>query len=118
MVLNVCYYSGVSTRLTKLECQEVSFISYIKFSDSTAIILLLLWKSEDASWINICTIFGWVCFACLSIYKIDKCTKTPCDIYALLTKKYFFFASGKETEFHIEPELTLELMMAANYLHT
>lgn len=23
-----------------------------------------------------------------------------------------------ETEFHIEPELTLELMMAANYLHT
>ncbi|XP_057953355.1 uncharacterized protein LOC131147797 [Malania oleifera] len=28
------------------------------------------------------------------------------------------FASGKETEFHIEPELTLELMMAANYLHT
>ncbi|KAG6436212.1 hypothetical protein SASPL_101097 [Salvia splendens] len=25
---------------------------------------------------------------------------------------------GKETEFHIEPELTLELMMAANYLHT
>uniref|UniRef100_A0A9I9DN19 Elongin-C n=1 Tax=Cucumis melo TaxID=3656 RepID=A0A9I9DN19_CUCME len=28
------------------------------------------------------------------------------------------FASGKETEFPIEPELTLELMMAANYLHT
>ncbi|KAI3442883.1 Elongin-C [Psidium guajava] len=28
------------------------------------------------------------------------------------------YASGKETEFHIEPELTLELMMAANYLHT
>ncbi len=26
--------------------------------------------------------------------------------------------SGKETEFHIEPEMTLELMMAANYLHT
>jgi hypothetical protein len=26
--------------------------------------------------------------------------------------------SGKETEFHIEPEITLELMMAANYLHT
>ncbi|KAL4292479.1 hypothetical protein AHAS_Ahas08G0065200 [Arachis hypogaea] len=26
--------------------------------------------------------------------------------------------SGKETEFPIEPELTLELMMAANYLHT
>ncbi|KAL5580908.1 hypothetical protein UlMin_013350 [Ulmus minor] len=36
--------------------------------------------------------------------------------------KYFHwnlqFASGKETEFHIEPEMTLELMMAANYLHT
>ncbi|XP_050369616.1 uncharacterized protein LOC126787757 [Argentina anserina] len=36
--------------------------------------------------------------------------------------KYFYwnlqFASGKQTEFHIEPELTLELMMAANYLHT
>lgn len=36
--------------------------------------------------------------------------------------KYFYwnlqFASGKETEFQIEPELTLELMMAANYLHT
>ncbi|CAI0393028.1 unnamed protein product [Linum tenue] len=28
------------------------------------------------------------------------------------------YASGKETEFPIEPELTLELMMAANYLHT
>ncbi|XP_041995308.1 elongin-C-like isoform X1 [Salvia splendens] len=28
------------------------------------------------------------------------------------------YASGKETEFHIEPELTLELMMAANYLNT
>lgn len=44
--------------------------------------------------------------------------KIPPHIYALLTKKYFYFASGKETEFHIEPELTLELMMAANYLHT
>ena len=36
--------------------------------------------------------------------------------------KYFYwnlqFASGKQTEFHIEPELVLELMMAANYLHT
>lgn len=32
--------------------------------------------------------------------------------------KYFSVDSGKETEFHIEPELTLELMMAANYLHT
>lgn len=30
----------------------------------------------------------------------------------------FLFVSGKETEFPIEPELTLELMMAANYLHT
>lgn len=29
-----------------------------------------------------------------------------------------YYCSGKETEFHIEPELTLELMMAANYLHT
>ncbi|XP_047969005.1 elongin-C-like [Salvia hispanica] len=28
------------------------------------------------------------------------------------------YASGKETEFHIEPELTLDLMMAANYLNT
>ncbi|KAK6138001.1 hypothetical protein DH2020_028255 [Rehmannia glutinosa] len=27
-------------------------------------------------------------------------------------------SSGKETEFHIEPELTLELVMAANYLDT
>ncbi|KAI4369504.1 hypothetical protein MLD38_017939 [Melastoma candidum] len=36
--------------------------------------------------------------------------------------QYFYwslqYASGKETEFPIEPELTLELMMAANYLHT
>ncbi|XP_074555991.1 uncharacterized protein LOC141811832 [Curcuma longa] len=36
--------------------------------------------------------------------------------------QYFYwnldFLSGKETEFHIEPEMTLELMMAANYLHT
>jgi transcription elongation factor B subunit 1 len=36
--------------------------------------------------------------------------------------QYFYwslqFASGKETEFVIEPEITLELMMAANYLHT
>ncbi|EFJ21515.1 hypothetical protein SELMODRAFT_96367 [Selaginella moellendorffii] len=36
--------------------------------------------------------------------------------------QYFYwslqFASGKETEFHIEPEMTLELLMAANYLHT
>jgi transcription elongation factor B subunit 1 len=36
--------------------------------------------------------------------------------------QYFYwslqFASGKETEFHIDPEMTLELMMAANYLHT
>lgn len=43
---------------------------------------------------------------------------------AILEKicQYFYwnlqFASGKETEFQIEPELTLELMMAANYLHT
>ncbi|EPS59254.1 hypothetical protein M569_15556 [Genlisea aurea] len=36
--------------------------------------------------------------------------------------QYFYwslqYASGRETEFHIEPELTLELMMAANFLHT
>ncbi|CAK8575894.1 unnamed protein product [Lathyrus sativus] len=36
--------------------------------------------------------------------------------------QYFYwhleFASGKDREFPIEPELTLELMMAANYLHT
>ncbi|VFQ98188.1 unnamed protein product [Cuscuta campestris] len=36
--------------------------------------------------------------------------------------QYFYwhlqYARGKETEFPIEPELTLELMMAANYLHT
>ncbi|GMJ15472.1 hypothetical protein like AT5G59140 [Hibiscus trionum] len=36
--------------------------------------------------------------------------------------QYFYwslqYSRGKETEFHIEPELTLELMMAANYLHT
>ncbi|XP_073309786.1 uncharacterized protein [Primulina huaijiensis] len=36
--------------------------------------------------------------------------------------RYFYwslqYASGKESEFDIEPELTLELMMAANYLHT
>ncbi|KAJ8769239.1 hypothetical protein K2173_001829 [Erythroxylum novogranatense] len=36
--------------------------------------------------------------------------------------QYFYwslqYANGKETEFPIEPELTLELMMAANYLHT
>ncbi|XP_042067610.1 elongin-C-like [Salvia splendens] len=31
---------------------------------------------------------------------------------------YLRYASGKKTEFHIEPELTLELMMAANYLDT
>ncbi|XP_044504686.1 elongin-C-like [Mangifera indica] len=36
--------------------------------------------------------------------------------------QYFYwhlqYARGKETDFHIEPEITLELMMAANYLHT
>ncbi|KAL9412807.1 hypothetical protein AB3S75_041459 [Citrus x aurantiifolia] len=36
--------------------------------------------------------------------------------------QYFYwslqYSRGKETDFHIEPELTLELMMAANYLHT
>ncbi|XP_012066945.1 elongin-C [Jatropha curcas] len=36
--------------------------------------------------------------------------------------QYFYwslqYANGKETEFPIEPELTLDLMMAANYLHT
>ncbi|KAG0585395.1 hypothetical protein M758_2G007700 [Ceratodon purpureus] len=36
--------------------------------------------------------------------------------------QYFYwslqFTSGKETEFYIEPEITLELLMAANYLHT
>ncbi|KAK9734754.1 hypothetical protein RND81_04G161000 [Saponaria officinalis] len=47
------------------------------------------------------------------------------EISATILEKicqYFYwslqYASGKETEFHIEPELTLELMMAANYLHT
>ncbi|GAA0148509.1 general transcription factor [Lithospermum erythrorhizon] len=37
---------------------------------------------------------------------------------AYLCKLHLSVPSGKETEFHIEPELTLELMMAANYLHT
>ncbi|KAB2038404.1 hypothetical protein ES319_D03G142600v1 [Gossypium barbadense] len=47
------------------------------------------------------------------------------EISAVILEKicqYFYWAlqysRGKETEFHIEPELTLELMMAANYLHT
>ncbi|KAL2898867.1 Elongin-C [Bienertia sinuspersici] len=47
------------------------------------------------------------------------------DISTTILEKicqYFYwslqFSSGKETEFHIEPELTLELMMAANYLDT
>ncbi|XP_021728534.1 elongin-C-like isoform X5 [Chenopodium quinoa] len=47
------------------------------------------------------------------------------DISTTILEKicqYFYwsrqYASGKETEFHIEPELTLDLMMAANYLHT
>ncbi|KAF8396831.1 hypothetical protein HHK36_018466 [Tetracentron sinense] len=36
--------------------------------------------------------------------------------------QYFYWslqsASGNKTEFHIEPQLSMELMMAANYLHT
>ncbi|KAB2089362.1 hypothetical protein E1A91_A03G061100v1 [Gossypium mustelinum] len=47
------------------------------------------------------------------------------EISAVILEKicqYFYWAlqysRGKETEFHIEPELTLELMMAPNYLHT
>ncbi|KAH7284637.1 hypothetical protein KP509_34G063700 [Ceratopteris richardii] len=36
--------------------------------------------------------------------------------------QYFYwslqYSSGKEVDFPIEPEITLELMMAANYLHT
>jgi transcription elongation factor B subunit 1 len=47
------------------------------------------------------------------------------DISTTILEKicqYFYwslqYSRGKETEFHIEPELTLELMMAANYLHT
>jgi transcription elongation factor B subunit 1 len=35
-----------------------------------------------------------------------------------MTSSVTFLCSGKETEFHIDPEMTLELMMAANYLHT
>ncbi|CAN8248463.1 unnamed protein product [Cochlearia groenlandica] len=47
------------------------------------------------------------------------------DISTTILEKicqYFYwslqYSRGKETEFYIEPELTLELMMAANYLHT
>ncbi|KAG2299809.1 hypothetical protein Bca52824_036281 [Brassica carinata] len=47
------------------------------------------------------------------------------DISTTILEKicqYFYwslqYSRGKETEFHIEPEFTLELMMAANYLHT
>lgn len=40
-----------------------------------------------------------------------------CD-FPLLTWNFCSSFRGKETEFQIEPELTLELMMAANYLHT
>ncbi len=36
----------------------------------------------------------------------------------LLKIQIMVVCSGKETEFHIEPEMTLESMMAANYLHT
>ncbi|KAJ1704514.1 hypothetical protein LUZ63_004293 [Rhynchospora breviuscula] len=36
--------------------------------------------------------------------------------------QYFYwslhYSSGKESEFHIEPEITLDLMMAANFLDT
>jgi hypothetical protein len=72
-----------------------------------------------------------MCFDLMSSCTTGSFTETQLgevrfpEISAPILEKvcqYFYwslqFASGKETEFHIEPEMTLELMMAANYLHT
>jgi transcription elongation factor B subunit 1 len=72
-----------------------------------------------------------MCFDLMSSCTTGSFTETQLgevrfpEISAPILEKvcqYFYWslqiASGKETEIHIEPEMTLELMMAANYLHT
>ncbi|KAH7542382.1 hypothetical protein FEM48_Zijuj02G0067500 [Ziziphus jujuba var. spinosa] len=59
---------------------------------------------------------GEVTFPEISTTILEKICKY--FYWNLQFARIWCFCSGKETEFHIEPELTLELMMAANYLHT
>jgi hypothetical protein len=40
------------------------------------------------------------------------------DLILWLWMSVLWSGRGKKTEFHVEPEATLELMMAANDLHT
>ncbi|TYH36821.1 hypothetical protein ES332_D13G292000v1 [Gossypium tomentosum] len=58
---------------------------------------------------------GEVTFPEISAVILEKICQY---FYWSLQYSSYNFVGGKETEFHIEPELTLELMMAANYLHT
>ncbi|GER25683.1 transcription elongation factor B polypeptide [Striga asiatica] len=83
-------------------------------------------SSSSATSIGGCTniVFQKLCCFC-SFAETEHGEVTFPEISTAILEKicqYFYwslqYASGKETEFHIEPELTLELMMAANYLHT
>ncbi|PWZ07762.1 hypothetical protein Zm00014a_024844 [Zea mays] len=60
--------------------------------------------------------FVFHCILCIAFY--NKISMGLVDSHALIVPAYFA-EIGKETaEFLIEPEITLELMMAANYLDT
>ncbi|MBA0735638.1 hypothetical protein Gogos_019469 [Gossypium gossypioides] len=61
------------------------------------------------------TELGEVTFPEISAVILEKICQY---FYWALQYSSWYLIRGKETEFHIEPELTLELMMAANYLHT
>jgi hypothetical protein len=72
---------------------------------------------------------GPKCFVPISLHIVGKCQYHNRNEMMLLgwttdgdkcagRAGMFWMSSGKETEFVIEPEITLELMMAANYLHT
>lgn len=55
---------------------------------------------------------GFNCYRIIDAI-IYSCSAKPSSYYEI----FFVHCRGKESEFVIEPELTLELMMAANYLH-
>ncbi|KAG6417571.1 hypothetical protein SASPL_119755 [Salvia splendens] len=68
---------------------------------------------------KICQYFHWYLRYASPLLRLSS----GCDVKSryslcLADTSCPFVYSGKKTEFHIEPELTLELMMAANYLDT
>jgi len=117
----VCNYPSFT-----LVDQSIRMNAYASFGD---IVTLQLFTSLHCPAFSLISLSLWtnvlkvLLFSRIGFFFYRSSTPIFLSFYSCIVFNYCYayvpsFDRGKETEFHIEPELTLELMMAANYLHT